>query len=65
MQRIFLLSLAVLAICAGGLFAPPAEAKELLLDTHLCVGGEDSAQAALALTVAELDCSESRFATKR
>ena len=65
MQRIFLLSLAILAAWAGGLFAQPAEAKELVLDAHLCVGGADSAHAALTLTAAELDCSESRFANRK
>ena len=64
MKRIFLLSLAILTTLGLAVFPHSGGAKELKLDSHLCVGGADSARGAMALSAAELDCSDGRFANR-
>ncbi|MBX7540471.1 GGDEF domain-containing protein [Qipengyuania sphaerica] len=50
---------AAVAVCAA-----PASARDLQLGEILCVGGADSARAALELEPQELDCSAVRFAKR-
>lgn len=47
-----------------GLAAASAEAHTLELTPHLCVGGADDLEAALALSPGDLDCSANRFAKR-
>ena len=64
MIRKFLLGLVLSLLTVVAFQAKPAAGRELVLTPVLCVGGADSASAALALEKSMLDCGDNRFAKR-